>query len=267
MKTKLFKRSATLALSLVLMCSLIPLGASAHTSDVYQGGYFREDPKFSDVFWIKDYKPMETGNKKVTINKDTFGEFCDIGGTLYEFAGIGLVPKDDNVKVEDGKASLDIPVMPKDPVKRQEWIKTYASVIVGYTPHQHDVRHAPVFADNNNHWKVCLKCQREIGMNWHHDVDNDGVCDECHQPIFYRYVTVKDAPGGKVEISKDKCMLNNRVNITVTPDEGYKLADIRGINNNDRLSIRPCIVDQKGSQYHMIVDVWDVEIQPTFVKE
>ena len=62
-------------------------------------------------------------------------------------------------------------------------------------------------------------------------------------------------------------MLNDRVGITVTPDAGYKLSDIRGINDNEKLSVRPCIVDQKGTQYHLIVDVWDVEIQPTFVKE
>ena len=201
MNKKLLKRSCTLALALVLLCSLIPLGTSAHTTDVYQGGYDGEAPKFSDNFWFEGYRGMETGDKKVTIDEDTFGKFCDIGETLYEFTGIGLIPKDMNTKVTDGKTSLDIPVMPKDPVKRQEWLDTYGTVMVGYTPHQHDVAHAPLFADNNHHWRVCLKCQREIGMNWHHDVDNDGICDECHRPIVYRYVTVKDVPGGKVEIS------------------------------------------------------------------
>ena len=210
-------------------------------------------------FEIKDVK------QKVTYAPD---RFIYEGKNVYELMGSTITDYNGlHEKVSNGKTQQTL-----DPSKhwgmkdgKEQWLY---DLVFAYGDHEHSIaKNAPWNYDNNHHWKWCKECEQIAYINWHHDVDNNGKCDECGDDIYYRYVTVKDVPGGKVEVSKEKCMLGNRVSVTVTPDAGYKLQEIHGVNDNEKRSPRPCIVDVKGSQYHMFVDVWDIEVQPTFVKE
>ena len=251
------------ALSAAALICAVALPASAATGFLEH----HTDPQadFNTIGGNLGSFDIENIKEKVTYTSD---KFIYEGKNVYELIGSTITDsKGLQEKVSNGKTEQTL-----DPSKhwgmedgKEQWL---CDLVFAYGDHEHSIaKNEPWTYDNNNHWKWCEECEYFAYINWHHDVDNNGICDECGAPIHYRYVTVKETPGGKVEVSKEKCMLGNRVTITVTPDAGYKLQEIHGVNNNAKLSPRPCIVDVKGSQYHMFVDVWDIEIQPPFVKE
>ena len=146
--------------------------------------------------------------------------------------------------------------------------RNYPAILITYVPHIHSTGNYDWSYDANNHWKYCTRCCAFVYLNWHQDLDNDGTCDVCKQPIVYRNISVNDPEGGKITLSAEKGTVGNRIAVTVTADEGYQLSELRAKNNNDNaFSIRPCFEDVKGSQYHFFLDVWDVEVTAKFEKE
>ena len=243
---KYLSRVITGALALVLAAAIVPVAASADNGKSHVDSVTLPNGNIHHF----DNVDFTNGGH---FNSNFENHFTDENGQVWESTWWG-----------DPK----VPAFPQNGTQAQKdaWNKAYGNFNIYYVPHEH----GPITGwhyDANNHWMLCMDCQSLLGLNWHQDVDNNGVCDVCKQPIVYRALTVKPSEGGKVTISAEKGTVGNRVAVTVEPDAGYKLADIRGINNNEMHSVRPCFEDVKGKYYHFIVDVWDVEIQATFVKD
>ena len=267
MKKHLF-RVVTASLALVVSVSALSLtAAAAEKVNIGQVLYPYGGSHFNDKAPVYEVHTKDAGSKG-NISLSDFDRYISNDGDVYERVTMGSTSSDTSIFY--GNSSMGIPPYPVKGTKEEQatWNKAYRYIAVAYVPHSHVLApNAPWYADANNHWKLCCECQAFIGLNYHHDVDNDGICDECHQPIVYRMLTVKPSEGGKVTLSADKGVVSNRVAVTVTPDPGYKLQSIVGINNNAMHSGRPCFEDVKGSQYHFFIDVWDVEVQAVFVKE
>ena len=71
---------------------------------------------------------------------------------------------------------------------------------------------------------------------------------------------------GKIVLSKEKGALDERIDVTVVPDEGYELKEIRFFNLNKVHSQLTRYEDVKGEKYHFIVLPWDIEIEADFVE-
>ena len=253
-------RVMTMALAAVMLVSVlsvvgfaVPAAASYNvTADIYESN----KSKFGDPSVNIESAVLPNGSYAMAEDQVRIGDsFFDLAGSvrykdIQNVAGVGI---------SNGINAQYLPVFDLG----------YNNVVFAYAPHHHKISpNAPWHYDENNHWKDCETCPCWLFMNWHHDINDDGICDECHQPIVYRKLSVKDVEGGKVTISAEKGTVGDRVAVTVKADPGYKLVDLRGMNTTaKKYSFRPCIQDVKGSEYHFFVDVCDVEVVAKFVKE
>ena len=255
---KRFSRMLTSALAAAALVCAVAVPASAVPHFATGGIYEDTSAKFGDnsKFAGGTFLPPIAGEGFIVAPDTQIRN----GDNFYDLVGSTKV-KDETVWVNGiNNGQLTQTFKPGDAI---------LDVMFAYVPHGHKVSpDAPWHYDNNNHWKDCETCPCWVLMNYHHDVDNNGKCDQCGSDIVYRNVTVKDSVGGKVKVSANKCVLGDRVAVTVDADPGFKLVSLKGLNDNGKsYSIRPCFEDIKGSQYHFFVDVWDVEVQAVFEKE
>lgn len=267
-----FGRFLALALMLVMVVSLIPVGASA--TELWFGIYDKEDKdmSFNEAFsWPFDCKYKEN-DKAFSVNIQDYDRYvCPFlnwgDATVFEFVGMGSSTSDKKI-CNDVKA-IDVPAYPINGTAEEQakWHEAYDAILLAYMEHEHDLSTAPWCFDNNYHWKSCTKCKHRVFLEWHSDKNNDGICDACSNPIHYYNVTVKDTTGGKITVSKDKGAMNDVINVTVTPDAGYHLEQLHAYNSNAQHSELTRYEDTKGEAYHFVILNWDVELEAAFVKD
>ena len=298
---KHFGRFLTLALSLVMLVSLVPVAAAA--TDVHQSFYGWKDEYYDDTAEYKDAKMNEKwgfwldethydNSKDLTVKAEDYDKYVNpwidsewgvMRDIVYERVGMGYEFSDTKI-VNDNK-SITIPAFPENGTQAEQdkWFEAYGDydwdfendclvidgkdISINYMPHTHDLSGAPWFFDNNFHWKNCTQCKQRVFLRWHNDADNDGICDDCGNAIHYYNITVKDTTGGKVTVSADKGAMNDVVNVTVTPDAGYHLESLKFYNNNNVHSQLTRWEDVKDSEYHFVILNWDIEVEATFVKD
>ena len=293
-------RFITLALALILLVSVLPMSAMAAKQPtplgyflmfpfnaIYDSQYsYMDDPIYAEL-----EQPLPIGEKEIVLQTSPNDQITWYDGKPYEVIGYRLNPtQPDKIQAVHAHDKLVIPPCPDetaDPEGAKKWKETYVSgtitetlpnndtmdipvttVVTVLAPHKHNTGNYSWSYDANNHWKYCTRCAAFVYLNWHSDVDCNGICDVCKQKIVYRKLSVLPSEGGKITLSADKGTVGNRIAVTVTPDPGYKLAELKAHNDNGKdYSNRAIFEDVKGSQYHFILDVWDVEVSAKFVKE
>ena len=258
-----------LAASLVLVISLAPV--TVHATTVQEGivPEENENKKITNSWWWVVDSEKKANDKGFTVKAEDYEKYIAPFGDnqIFERVGMGTWNSQDT-PVNDVEA-IDVPAFPLNgtPEEQAKWHDTYDYILVAYMEHKHDLTNAPWHFDNNYHWKYCQKCRNRVFLEWHSDKNNDGVCDFCDNPIHYYKISVKDAPGGKVSLSADKGAMNDRINVTVTPDAGYHLESIKFFNNNAIHSQLTCWEDKALSDYHFVILNWDIDVEAAFVKD
>ena len=270
--SKHFTRLLAAALMLVMVVSLTPLSAyAADLTTIFEVAFSDQDAKlkpyetFPEVFIDGYEKDFSKGGVIKASDFDKYIRSPYERDAYYELAGIGGWED----IIANGNEELNIPAFPEKGTMEQQndWYNKYGTILVSYVPHNHSLANAPWRFDNNFHWKNCSECGRRVFLTWHSDHDEDGICDLCGNAIKYYNITVKDAPGGKVTLSAEKGEMNDRINVTVTPDAGYHLQSIKFFNNNAKHSQLTRWEDKAGSEYHFVILNWDIEVEATFVKD
>lgn len=265
---KRFARIVCWALVLILALSLVPvaaLAAEVGTTGVFNGIF--ESPRA-----VKDsleeveeeaVKTITVGDKKVVVDAADYKPLIRHNGKYYDLAGLHTLDSLAN----NGRPSRTVTLDAYTPEDFEEWYANYAAVILAYVPHEHKPWNDQWFFSLTNHWQYCELCKEVFNMNWHHDKDENDVCDDCQEAIHYYDITVAETTGGKVEVSADKPRLNDRVDVTITPDSGYRVKSIAFYNNNEQHSQVCQYMDVPYSEYHFIVLPWDVEVVVEFEAE
>lgn len=246
------KRIACMLAIVLLLVTVLPTAAMAYTvnfsTELYSTTKAEKGDKIGDASYAPDPIKVDGAPKKISIND--FKKYINESGVVYQILGF-------NTFFEyDPKPTMELPATDSSGI--------YSRIFIAYGPHVHHSKYW-VF-DKNNHWKYCDECGEQFNMNWHHDYDDNDVCDQCSNPIHYYSIDIKEMTGGKVTLSQDKAELNDRIEVTVTPDAGYRLKEIRFYNKNDVHSQLVCYEDVPGSKYHFITLVWDMEIEADFEK-
>lgn len=246
------KRLVCMLAAIVLLAAVLPTSALAYPvlfqSELYSTTKAEKADLIGNASYTPDSIEVDGAPKKISIAD--FKKYINESGVIYQILGFNTWD------TYDPKPTMELPATNSDGY--------YSDIYIAYGPHVH---HSTVwYSDKNNHWQYCDECGEKFNMNWHHDLDENSVCDECENAIHYYTITLKDMVGGKVTVSQDKAMLNDRVEVTVTPDAGYVLKEIRFYNLNDVHSQLVRYEDVAGSEYHFIVLPWDIEIEADFVK-
>lgn len=257
------KKTITRLMSLliaVLLLAAMPMTALAAVDiPIYEEYYSSRKPSSSTYEGAGPQIDMITvDDTSVRIKASDYDYFVEVDGVLYERLGVANVSE---YKVYD---SIIIPPRPTDPIKADEWDSKYSDLFVSYGRHTH-VSYGWQ-ASLTNHWRYCVICHETYDMNWHWDYNKDDKCDFCENDIHYYTITIKDMEGGTVTLSQDKAKLNDEVQVTVKPDAGYELKEIRFYNLNQPHSQLVRYEDVPGKEYHFVVLPWDIEIEADFVK-
>ena len=254
------KRIACMLAVVLLLVTVLPTAAMAYTvrfwNELYSTTKAEEDDFISNASEHPDPIEVDGAPKKISISD--FKKYINESGVIYQILGFNTWD------THDPKPTMVLPATkPEIPNDEAGSGDTYY-IYIAYGPHVHTSRYW-VF-DKNNHWQYCDICGEQFNMNWHHDYDNNDVCDDCSNPIHYYSIDIKEMTGGKITLSQDKAELNDRIEVTVTPDAGYRLKEIRFYNKNDVHSQLVRYEDVPGSKYHFITLVWDMEIEAEFEK-
>ena len=264
-------RFLALALTAILAVSAFSAAAAAEspTIRVYQDLFKSRESFFDSMEDRLDSLDVDYYNphKKNTIKASQYDDFIVYGDDFYE--RVGMNSTSSHTKINNKKKEMVIPPYPEDGTELQQkaWMDKYADVTVAYALHEHDLRDAPWFFDNNYHWKYCKVCGHRAFLRWHSDRDEDGNCDLCGNPIHTYDIQVKESAGGKVNLSAEKGPMNMRVDVTVTPDPGYHLQNIRFFNHNEKHSQLTRWEDRPGEAYHFVILNWDIDVEAEFVKD
>ena len=253
------KRILSLITALLIL-ALIPMSAFAYNIPVgreyYENG-FKPENYVNGESDIGSVTMPDEGGLKVSI--DDFEKRIEWDGQLWDLKGIN-----DNESF-DPKKVLEIPPMPEYGTPEfDEWFAKWGALWLAYGLHIHFSDRW--FTDNTHHFQMCDDCWQRFNLNLHKDKDENGICDQCSAQIHYYTITVLEMEGGTVTLSKEKGRLDERIDVTVTPNEGYVLKEIRFYNLNKQHSQLTRYEDVKGEQYHFIVLPWDIEIEADFVK-
>jgi hypothetical protein len=238
----------------LLILAMVPMSAFAIKIDIIHEFY--EEDKLTDQETVGFRDVPQAGTK---ITADEFADRIKRDGEFWDLKGIM-----DNQK-GSLETELEIPPMPEYGTEEfDEWFAKWGAVYVAYGLHIHasDVW----YSDRTHHFQMCDDCWTRFNLNLHKDKDEDGICDKCECQIHYYTITVKEMEHGKIVLSKEKGALDERIDVTVIPDEGYVLKEIRFYNLNKQHSQLTRHEDVKGEQYHFIVLPWDIEIEADFVE-
>lgn len=256
-------RVLALALALVMVVSLFPMAALAAENGVvyvFSGVFDSDDAKADSLLYIdpSEYDEITVSDKKVVIKASDYDKILRADNTYYELKG--LHTWETLANNEKPKSSVEIDAYSAD--NAQEWFDENSLVLLAYGTHEH---HSDVwYASLTNHWQHCDDCGFLFGMDWHHDEDGDNVCDDCGNEIHYYEITVAESTGGKVTVSKEKAALNDVIDVTITPDDGYQVKSVAFYNDNDVHSQVCQYVDEPGKAYHFTVLPWNVEVVVEF---
>ncbi|MCI6956143.1 MAG: hypothetical protein SPI15_09800 [Candidatus Faecousia sp.] len=256
------KRLVCMLAAIVLLAAMLPTAAMAYTvnfwTELYSTTKAEEKDLIPDI--IPSYKPehieVDGAPKKISIND--FKKYINESGVIYQILGFNTI--DTYAPKPTMELPATIPAVPGDDAEYGDEYPIY----IAYGPHVHHSEYW--FFDKNNHWQYCDECGELFNMHWHRDHDENGICDACSNAIHYYTITLKDMTGGKITLSQEKGELNDRINVTVTPDAGYALKEIRFYNLNDVHSQLVRYEDVPGSEYHFVISVWDIEIEAEFEK-
>lgn len=240
----------------LLILAAIPMAAFAVKIGVreefYENGFGKDNFKGMGAFYEID---LPVPGTKLSVND--FEELVEWNGQLWDLKGINNVDTFDPV--------TEIPPMPEYGTEEFDaWYDVWGELYLAYGLHIHasDVW----YSDRTHHFQMCDDCWTRFNLNLHKDKDEDGICDKCACQIHYYTITVKEMEHGKIVLSKEKGALDERIDVTVIPDEGYVLKEIRFYNLNKVHSQLTRHEDVKGEQYHFIVLPWDIEIEADFVE-
>ena len=254
------KRLVCMLAAIVMLAAVLPTSAMAYTvrfwNELYSTTKAEEDDFISNASEHPD--PIEVAGAPKKISITDFKKYINESGVIYQILGFNTVD------TYDPTPTMELPAtIPAAPGDDAEYGDVY-EIFIAYGPHVHHSKYW--FFDKNNHWQYCDECGARFNMNWHHDYDNNDVCDDCSNPIHYYSIEIKEMTGGKITLSPEKGELNDRINVTITPDAGYRLKEIRFYNKNDVHSQLVRYEDVPGSEYHFVVSVWDIEIEADFEK-
>ena len=241
----------------LLILAMVPMSAFAVKIDVfdefYEGGFAKDD--LVDTGYNRREIDLPVPGTKISVND--FEKRIEWDGKLWDLKGIN------NVKTFD--PVTEIPAMPEYGTEEFDaWYDVWGELYLAYGLHIH--RSDRWFSDTTHHFQMCDDCWTRFNLNLHKDKDENGICDKCEVEIHYYTVTVKEMEHGKIVLSKEKGALDERIDVTVIPDEGYELKEIRFYNLNKQHSQLTRYEDVKGEQYHFIVLPWDIEIEADFVE-
>ena len=261
------------AVSLLPMTALAAEGWDKGAITVAQEVYSEKDATLADEFLLHDLNTLEVGSKSLTISAGDFDTLIyGSDGEKYDLVGMhvfsGKTEKNpEKVSIYNTIGSIKIPAFPADGTEEEQnaWVDKWGYIILAYGPHEHVAGKDVWYASLTNHWQYCLICNETFNMDWHDEDTGDGICGTCENELHYYTVTVTASAGGKVEVSKDKALLNDRIDVTVTPDAGYQVKSVTFYNTNEIHSQLTRWEDGDG-KYHTIVLPWDVEIEVEFEK-
>ena len=241
----------------LLILAAVPMSAFAVKIDVfdefYEGGFAKDD--LVDTGYNHREIDLPVPGTKISVND--FEKRIEWDGKLWDLKGIN------NVKTFD--PVTEIPAMPEYGTEVFDaWYDGWGELYLAYGLHIH--KSDRWFGDTTHHFQLCDDCGERFNLNLHKDKDENGSCDRCEAAIHYYTITVKEMEHGKVVLSKEKGELDERIDVTVIPDEGYVLKEIRFYNLNKQHSQLVRYEDVKGEQYHFIVLPWDIEIEADFVE-
>lgn len=265
---KQFVRTLARILVLVMILSAIPMAALAEEEGIaiVVNGIFnsrRANSHSFEGFGPDFFETLAVGDKDVVVKTDGYEKMITADGEYYDLVGVHSLET-----LNGGKtAGKTVTLKAFNSMTFEEWYANYGAVILAYVPHEHKAWNDEWFFSLTNHWQYCELCKEVFNMNWHHDKDENDICDDCQQAIHYYDITVAETTGGKVEVSADKARLNDRVDVTITPDSGYKVKSIAFYNNNEQHSQVCQYMDVPYSEYHFIVLPWDVEVVVEFEAE
>ena len=260
---KSVSRLLALALTIVMVVCVLPTAALAadHVVGIIAELY-KSDEISSKNFagnGSTAYDPVTISTEKgATFSVSDFTYLIMENGDLYDLIGL-------NVGQDfSSPSTLVIPPRPTDPAEAEKWDDLYSYIYLAYAPHQH--HRIWWYTNDTHHIAYCDDCGERVEMKWHFDRNGNGVCDLCGYDIHYYTITVKEMEHGKIVLSKEKGALDERIDVTVIPDEGYELKEIRFYNLNKQHSQLTRYEDVKGEKYHFIVLPWDIEIEADFVE-
>ena len=243
-------------ITVLLILAAIPMSAFAANisifAELYEDGF-----KHENYVTTVDYYKIDLPEAGKKISVDDFDKLIEWGGELWDLEGINSRYTFDPM--------TEIPPMPEYGTEEfDEWFNVWGELYLAYGKHIHasDVW----YSDRTHHFQMCDACWTRFNLNLHKDKDEDGICDKCECQIHYYTITVKEMEHGKIVLSKEKGALDERIDVTVIPDEGYVLKEIRFYNLNKQHSQLTRYEDVKGEQYHFIVLPWDIEIEADFVE-
>lgn len=245
---KKFTRILTIALVLVMLCSLLPMGAMAASVPAIGIGFMTATDKIVDALnygYVNWAKPLDAEDGK-TFAPDKLTSDATTG-ELYDLRGMYVIPdlstmtakdRDAWIKnfnealVSNGVTSVKIPAYPETNANGEQdaWNAKWMTIIVSYAPHQHKL--SRWYTDTTNHWKQCTVCKENfLMMDWHHDYDNDKVCDFCGDEILYYDITIEEVEGAKlVELEGDTDMTaayRDDLFVEFEAEDGYRLLGVR----------------------------------------
>ena len=240
----------------LLILAAVPMSAFAVKIEVreefYENGFGKDNIEGMGAFYEID---LPVPGTKLSVND--FEKLVEWNGQLWDLKGINNVDTFDPV--------TQIPPMPEYGTEEfDEWYAVWGKLYLAYGLHIH--RSDRWFSDTTHHFQMCDECWTRFNLNLHKDKDENGICDKCEVEIHYYTVTVKEMEHGKIVLSKEKGKLDDRIDVTVIPDEGYELKEIRFFNLNKQHSQLTRYEDVKGEKYHFIVLPWDIEIEADFVE-
>ena len=240
----------------LLILAAVPMSAFAVKIGVceefYENGFGKDNYEGMGATYAID---LPVPGTKLSVND--FEKVVEWHGKLWDLKGINNVDTFDPV--------TEIPAMPEYGTEEfDEWYAVWGTLYLAYGEHIHESDRW--HSDTTHHVKVCDDCGEWFELNLHKDKDENGFCDRCEAEIHYYTITVKEMEHGKIVLSKEKGALDERIDVTVIPDEGYVLKEIRFYNLNKVHSQLTRHEDVKGEQYHFIVLPWDIEIEADFVE-
>ena len=282
---KKFTRILTLALVLVMVCSLLPMGAMAATN-VGTLTIICEDATAKLSTAVGTLISGGSAAAGSTLSPDALYQHTD--GDLYDLVGMHTLPNFDKMTPEEldeflkkfgeylvanGITSVTIPAYPTNGTQAEKdaWEKEWSAIIITYAPHKH--RLSCWITDSTNHWKNCLVCKEQfLMMDWHHDYDEDKVCDFCGDAIVYYDITIEEVEGAKlVELEGDTDMTaayRDVLTVEFEAADGYELVGVRfyKVREDGTESELTRKVITRGELYGVDMPSFDIRIVPEVVK-
>ena len=298
------RRPIIAVLVLVLILSVLPVTALADTL-IFRDIFDTRDGYMGDSSHIISSAPIDllpNSTESQTISIQDYDRVIRMNGKVYEFMGMGSWLTTEKIPIDNQVESMVIPPFPASGTEeeREAWFKTYGEIALLYGPEKQEVEpevdpdvkpevkpeekpeeepekqpethvHVPYnnqwFYTDTNHYRVCRDCLQYYDMDWHHDRDGDGKCDQCGMTILRYPITVLDCEGGKITVSQKDGVYNDVIEVTVETDPGYAFRQVHFFKLDEQRHELTRWEDAHGARYHFDMPFYDVEIEAEFVKQ